>query len=288
MQDRISRWLMDTATLSAMLDDPDLRVFDCSTRLEPDPGNTYRVVPCVEEWREGHIPGAGFIDIQGQLSKPDPKLRFTFPDPEAFADAMAGLGVSDNSRVVLYSRMHPMWATRVWYLLRAMGFDNVAVLDGGIDKWAAEGRPLSTKADTRPRGRFTARLRPEMIVDRSQVLAAVEGEGSLVLNALSEEQHQGGGVNYGRPGRIAGSGLVSARSMIDPTTRAFRPLPELQAMLDAAGATGDRPVITYCGGGIAATTPTFVMALLGRDNVALYDNSLSEWCSIDDLPMETG
>ncbi|MEC9345653.1 MAG: sulfurtransferase [Pseudomonadota bacterium] len=284
---RVENWLVGTERLAGMLGDPDLRIFDCSTRLEPDPGHTYRVVPCRDEYAAGHIPGAGFIDIQAELSKSDPTLRFTFPDAAAFATAAGRLGIGDNSRVVLYSRAHPMWATRVWWLLRAFGFDTAAILDGGIDKWVAEGRPLATGAESYAPATFTPRPRPELIADRTRVLGAIRTGEAVILNALSREQHAGGGVSYGRPGRIAGSVNLPAREMIDPATRAFRPLDELRAMLDDVGADGSRPLLTYCGGGIAATTPAFVMALLGRDDVALYDNSLSEWCNSPDLPMET-
>ncbi|WP_417514044.1 sulfurtransferase [Minwuia sp.] len=288
MTDRAARWLMSTDALADRIDDPDLRIFDCSTRLAPDPKHTYRVVACRDEWQHAHIPGAGFIDIQAQLSKPDPVLRFTLPDRAAFQDGVRALGINNDSHVLLYSRHHPMWATRVWWMLRAFGFDNAAILDGGIDKWEAEGRPVSSGDDSYPAGNFTANPRPELIADRHQVLGAVTTGQAVILNALSREQHAGGGTHYGRAGRIAGSELSSAREMIDPKTRAFRPLPELRAMLADTGAMGDKPVITYCGGGIAATTPAFVMALLGKDDVALYDNSLSEWCSDPALPMETG
>ncbi|WP_416899589.1 MAG: sulfurtransferase [Minwuia sp.] len=288
MTDRTERWLVGTDRLAEMLADDNVRIFDCSTRLEPDPASTYRVVPCIEEWRSAHIPGAGFIDIQAKLSKPHPKLRFTFPEPDHFQKAMRELGVGNDSRVVLYSRFHPMWATRVWWMLRAFGFDNAAILDGGIDKWEAEGKPVESGETSYPPGDFTAKPRPGLIASREDVLGAVTNGGALVLNALSREQHEGGGVAYGRPGRIAGSKVAPAREMIDPATKAFRSLEELRAMLDDVGATGEGRLITYCGGGIAATTPAFVMALLGRDDVALYDNSLTEWSVDEALPMETG
>lgn len=288
MQDRINRWLMSTDALAEALKDPDIRIYDCSTRLEPDPDSTYKVVPCIGEWREAHIPGASFIDIQGAISKPDPRLRFTFPDAALFQSGMRKLGLRNDSRVVLYSRFHPMWATRVWWMLRAFGFDNAAILDGGIDKWEAEGRPVASGEESYPEGDFLARPRDGMIATREDVLGAVTDGGAVILNGLSREQHEGGGVAYGRPGRIAGSEVTPAREMIDPETKAFRPIEELRAMLDGVGADGGRKVITYCGGGIAATTPSFVMALLGRDNVALYDNSLTEWSVDESLPMETG
>lgn len=288
MQDRVERWLISTEALEAQLHDEDLRIFDCSTRLEPDPENTYRVAPCVDEWREAHLPGAGFIDIQQQLSRPDPKLRFTFPDASQFQTAMRNLGVNNNSQVVLYSRFHPMWATRVWWMMRAFGFDNAAILDGGIDKWEAEQRSVESGERAYPPGDFTAAPRNGLIASRDDVLGAMTTGEAVIVNGLSREQHEGGGTHYGRPGRIAGSEVAPAREMLDPETKAFRPLDELREMLDGAGADGSKPVITYCGGGIAATTPAFVMALLGRDNVSLYDNSLSEWCGDTDLPMETG
>lgn len=286
MNDRAQRWLISTDELEKRLDDPDIRIFDCSTRLEPDPGNTYKVVACREEYRQAHIPGAAFIDIQKDLSRPHPTLRFTFPEADMFARNAGGLGIGDGTRVVLYSRYHPMWATRVWWLLRTYGFDNAAVLDGGIDKWEAEGRAVETGENAYPPATLTVQPRPGLIADREQVQAAIAGGDAVVLNALSREQHAGGGTNYGRPGRIAGSVNAPAREMI-AKDRTFLPLDDLARMLDDAGADGSRRVVTYCGGGIAATTPAFVMALLGRDDVSLYDNSLSEWCTHPDLPMET-
>ena len=288
MTDRQARWLISTAELAASMDDPDLRIFDCTTRLAPDPETTYRVEPCIADWQAAHIPGAAFIDIQADLSRPDPTLRFTLPTAEGFADGAGRIGIGDDTRVVLYSRFHPMWATRVWWKLRTFGFDNAAILDGGIDKWEAEGRPTESGSVRHPPATFSPRPRPELIADQARVSAALADDGTIVLNALGRDQHSGtGGTHYGRPGRIAGSVNVPAREMLDPVTKTFLPLPRLQKMLADVGADGSGPVVTYCGGGIAATTPSFVMALLGRDDVALYDNSLTEWCVNPDLPMET-
>ncbi|MDF1722772.1 MAG: sulfurtransferase [Minwuia sp.] len=288
MTERSERWLISTEQLAAQLGDPDLRVLDCSTRLAPATETTFRVEPCRAEWEASHIPGAGFIDIQGDLSRPDPKLRFTLPDAASFAAAAGRLGIGDDSRIVLYSRFHPMWATRVWWMLRAFGFDNAAILDGGIDKWEAEGRATESGTAEYPPAIFTARPRPELIADQKRVQAAMTENGTIILNALGRDQHTGsGGTHYGRPGHIAGSVNVPAREMTDPKTRAFLPLPQLEKMLKEVGVDGSAPVVTYCGGGIAATTPAFVMALLGHDDVALYDNSLTEWCMDPNLPMET-
>src|SRR6185369_4091559 len=189
--------------------------------------------------------------------------------------------------VILYDRNVTMWATRVWWMLRAFGFDDAAVLNGGFKKWTLEGRPVATDAGTRPARTFTPRPRPALMTDKAGVLGALGESGACVLNALSEEQHRGtGGATYGRPGRIAGSVNVAARELVDPKTHAYLPADVLRAKFQAAGALDARRVVTYCGGGIAASSDAFVLTLLGRDDVAIYDASLSEWAAYPSLPME--
>jgi thiosulfate/3-mercaptopyruvate sulfurtransferase len=173
-------------------------------------------------------------------------------------------------------------------MLRAFGFDDAAVLNGGWKKWTLEGRPVATDDGARPPQRFVARPRPELIADKAGVLAAL-GEGrACVLNALSAERHRGGGAPYGRPGRIAGSANVPAQDLVDPDTHAYLPADVLGQKFAASGALEARRVITYCGAGIAASSDAFVLTLLGRDDVAVYDASLSEWAVDPSLPMETG
>jgi thiosulfate/3-mercaptopyruvate sulfurtransferase len=201
---------------------------------------------------------------------------------------MARLGVGEGTRVVLYDRAVNMWAARVWWMLRAIGFDDAAILNGGWRKWTLEGRGVSTEPCAYPPGKLIPRPRPELFVDKSAVLAALGDRATCVLNALTEEQHRGtAGVHYGRPGRIAGSANVAARSLVD-SAHAYLPLPELRKHFADSGALVSGRVITYCGGGIAASSDAFVLAMLGHDNVAVYDASLSEWAADPSLPMETG
>jgi thiosulfate/3-mercaptopyruvate sulfurtransferase len=282
--------LVDTAWLAGHLDDPEVRVLECTVYLHPaDVPGGFRVESGRARWAVGHIPGAGFADLHEELSDRDSRLRFMMPPAARFADAMSRLGVGDGVRVVLYDRFVNMWAARVWWMLRAFGFDAAAVLDGGWKKWTLEGRPIGADDGARLPRRFVARPRPELIADRAGVLAAL-GEGrACVLNALTEEQHRGtGGVSYGRPGRIAGSVNVPARDLVDPATHAYLPADVLRARFAAAGALDARRIITYCGGGIAASSDAFALALLGREDVAVYDASLSEWAVDPSLPMETG
>jgi len=284
-------FLIETAALAAGLGDPDLRVFDCTVHLIPNADNVgYVAKPGIEDFEKGHIPGAQFIDLQADLSAPHPKLRFMLPSAEAFAAAMGRFGVGDKSRVVLYSTTTPQWASRVWWMLRNYGFDNVAVLNGGFKKWTAEGRPVETgPGRPRPPARFVVREDRKLMVGKEAVLAAI-GDGAVcTINALSREQHTGtGGTVYGRVGRIARSVNVPAAGLLDPQTGAYLPAAQLRAKFDAVGAFEKPRVITYCGGGIAASSDALVLMMLGHPDVRLYDASMSEWSNDPSLPMETG
>jgi thiosulfate/3-mercaptopyruvate sulfurtransferase len=150
--DRHPEALVSTAWLAAHLDDPDLRIFECTTYLrpvEPDAGVPYRPEAGRADYEAGHIPGAGFFDLPGELSRQDAAVHFMMLTAERFAEVMGRHGIGDGTRVVLYSRDRVMWATRVWWMLHVMGFA-AAVLDGGFEKWAAEGRPVSAAPCTYP------------------------------------------------------------------------------------------------------------------------------------------
>jgi len=244
----------------------------------------------------GHLPGAVFVDPIAELSDPLSGLRFTMPLPARVAEAFGRIGVGPGTFVVLYCRDHNVFAARLWWMLRAIGFDDAAVLDGGFAHWTAEGRALTTEVRRHPPARLEPRPRPGLFVDKAAVRAALGDPGVVLVNALSAQQHEGrGGVTYGRPGRISGSLSAPARSLTDPTTHAFLPPDRLRAVLEAAGvlrpgaagATGRRAV-TYCGAGIAASSDAFLLTLLGVRDVAVYDGSLEEWARDLACPMESG
>ena len=282
-------FLVETAWLAAHLADPNLVVLDCTTHLIPDPKITYTVKSGREDFEKGHIPGAQFLDLEADLSDKHPKLRFMLPKADEFAAAMGRFGVGENSRVVTYSTANPQWATRVWWMLRNYGFDNAAVLNGGFSKWAREGRAVETGPGApRPAARFVVREDRKLMVDKDEVLAAIGDNGACTINALQASQHAGSGGNvYGRPGRIAGSVNVPTVGLVDPHTNTFLPPEQLRAKFDAVGAF-DKRVITYCGGGIAASATALALVMLGHPDVKLYDASMSEWAKDDSLPMQTG
>jgi len=283
-------FLVESETLAAQLGDPRLRILDCTVHLVPNPDVGYTVKPGREDFENGHIPGAQFVDLQGDLSAPHPKLRFMLPGAEAFAAAMGRFGVGDDSRVVIYSTTTPQWASRVWWMLRNYGFDNAAVLNGGFPKWAREGRPVETgPAKPAAPAKFTEREDRHLMVGKEAVLAAIGDGASCTINALSPQQHAGiGGTVYGRPGRIAKSVNVPAAGLIDPASGVFLPAPQLRAKFVAVGAFDKKQVITYCGGGIAASADALALVMLGHPDVRLYDASMSEWSTDPSLPMETG
>jgi len=282
-------FLIDTDALERQLGDPNLRVFDCTTILIPDPKTTYQAVPARADFEKGHIPGAQFIDLQADLSDKNHRLRFMLPSAEDFAAAMSRFGVGEGTRIVLYSTTTPQWATRVWWLLRVFGFDKAAVLDGGWQKWSREGRPVETgAARPRPPGHFIVKEQRPLMVGKAEVQHAIGDRAVCTLNALAPEQHAGtGGNTYGRPGRIKESVNLPAAQLIDLATNAFLPAAELRRRFEGVGAFG-KEVITYCGGGIAASADAFALVMLGHPDVKLYDASMSEWATDPTLPMETG
>ena len=282
--------LVETGWLEEHLTDPDLRILDCTVYLRPDAGGRLRAESGRENWEQGHIPGSGFADLPGDLSDKNTHLRFMMPPAEQFAEAMSRYGVGEGTRVVLYDAAGTnAWAARVWWMLRAFGFDDAAVLNGGWLKWTQEGRPVSTDPPTYPPARFVARPHLELFADKNEVLAAMDDGATCILNALSRDQHVGTApVRYGRAGRIPSSVNVPAGELVDPETHAYLPLDEMRRQFDETGAIRGGRVITYCGGGIAASSAAFVLTMLGVDNVAVYDGSLSEWAADPALPMEVG
>jgi len=285
--------LVETDWLEKNLHDPELRIFDCTVTATVNPNQDAKFPFAFESgyapFKEGHIPGSGHLDLLGELSDKSSELLFPLPPERQFVDAMAKAGIGEGTRVVLYGTAEPIWATRVWWMLRAFGFDNVAVLNGGWAKWTAEGRTVSKEACTYSPGRFTARTRAECFVGKDEVLAAIGNDGICTINALPPMMHSGeGGPVFGRKGHITGSANVPFMSLHDPDTGAYLPTDQLRDKFDAVGAGDAESTITYCGSGIAASNDAFVLTLLGYENVAVYAASLAEWGYDESLPMKEG
>jgi thiosulfate/3-mercaptopyruvate sulfurtransferase len=280
--------MMDTLVtaewLSQHLNDPDLVLLDCTVCTIPEEGGGLHNVSGRPDYELGHIPNAGFADLKGDLCDTNSTIEFAVPTPEQFCSAMGALGVGDDSRVVLYDTNYSAWAARVWWMLRWVGFDRAALLNGGLSAWAAEGRPLSIEPVTRPAKQLTPAPRPELIADRDEVLASLDDPAVRLIDTMPAEMYRGEMTLYARPGHIPGASNMNALDLLDKTGR-FRPDDELAAMI---GGNRNARAITYCGGGIMASSNAFIMTRLGFTNVAVYTASLQEWAADPANPMVVG
>jgi thiosulfate/3-mercaptopyruvate sulfurtransferase len=289
---RDPRALISTVELASLMGQPSLRVYDCTTYLEPPPpGNDdpYVAVPGRRTFEEAHIPGADFLDLQGEFSDTTTHLRFMMPATAQLEAAFGRHGLGADTRVVLYSIGTMMWATRFWWMLRSLGFDGAAVLDGGFDAWKAEGRPTeSGPARGYPAATFKAAPRPGFFVDKRAVLAATKEPSAVIVNALGPQFHKGlEPSRYGRPGRVPGSVNVPAATLVSAASKGFTSLADAAAKFETQGVTRDKRVVCYCGGGISATVDLFLLHQLGYDTLTLYDGSMGEWARDPSLPIET-
>ena len=283
--------IVSTEWLAGRLYDSELRVFECTSYLDYLPEGhdaPYRVVSGRADYDQGHIAGAGFLDIQGELSdSTSPShLRFTMLPPDTLAEVLGRRGIGDRSRVVLYACDRHMWATRVWWMLRSIGFDAAAVLDGGWEKWVREGRPTSTDEPVFAPATLTSCPRPGLFIAKKTVAAAIGDPDICLINALGTDLHQGENPRYGRRGRIPGSVNVTSSSLVDPDTNTFVSVDEAASTFQKVGADPSRRTVVYCGGGIASTLVAFLLHQLGYEDISVYDASMSEWARDESLPIE--
>lgn len=264
-----------------------MRVFDVTVHLRPSTPGPFSVESGHADYEAGHIPGAAFIDLQQELSDPGSALRFTLPAVEQLEAALAAAGLSNGDDCVVYSTSSAIWATRLWWMLKSLGLP-ARVLDGGLVKWKAEGRPLATGVERYPPGQLRAAPRPGLWAGKDEVLHSIGNAQVCTLNALTASLHAGTAeLHYGRRGHITGSANVPYPALLQ-ADGTFRSLAELRNAFAAAGALDASRVICYCGAGIAATLDALALELVGQTEVAVYDGSLQEWASDPDLPLQTG
>ncbi|WP_342745732.1 sulfurtransferase [Sediminibacillus massiliensis] len=288
--------IVDTDWLEKHLDDPDLRLLDATVIMKQ--GETgVEIESGKGVYDEEHIPGAVFADLMHDFSDQNANLPFMAAPHELFAQKISELGVSDESYVVVYDRGAVVgapftasdWASRLWWQLRLEGFDNVAVLAGGLPKWKQEGRPLTNKPGSYPKGSFTSERRPELLATKEDIKAAMNSTSTVMVNCLSPAEFQGKSDVYPRKGHIPGSKNVYFGDVTDTETKGLPDKQRLQEIFEPSGVLDkNKRAITYCGGGIAATWNALALAMLGRYDVAVYDGSMNEWASDESLPMETG
>ena len=278
--------LVTAEWLKQHINDSDLVILDCTVVTMPDTNDPRGLhnVSGRPDYELGHIPNAGFADLKVELCKSNGPIEFDLLSPEQFCASMSELGVGDDSHVVLYDANYTGWAARVWWMLRWVGFDNAAILDGGLAAWTSTGNELSLEPVSRPAQQLTPKPHPELIAQHDEVLASINNEAVILIDTLPEEFYRGEMSIYPRPGHIPGSFNINGLSLLDKTGHLLK-----QDELASMHAFGQNArIITYCGGGIVASTDAFVLTRLGFNNVAVYMASLEEWTADPNNPMETG
>jgi thiosulfate/3-mercaptopyruvate sulfurtransferase len=276
--------LVSTEWLAAHLSDPSVKVLDASFKL---PG----VTPLPkEDFVAAHIPGAAFFDVDAVSDHANP-LPHMFPSAEQFGRDIGALGIGNGDTVVLYDAGGWVAAPRAWWMFLSFGHKDVRILDGGLKKWLAEGRPVE-KGEASPKpATFTASFDPTYVRSKEQLADNLTSKVEQVVDARPRERFEGT-VAEPRPGlrggHIPGSRSVPYARLFDAATGVMRPLPELKAAFDQAGVDLGRPVVTSCGSGVSAAVLTLAFYRLGVRGSALYDGSWSEWGLQDGPPVATG
>jgi len=267
------RWLVETDWLAAHLAAPDVAVLDATLHL-PTTGRNART-----EYLAGHIPGALFFDIE-DISDHANELPHMLPSAAQFASQVRTLGIGDGTRIVVYDTPGLYSAARAWWMFRTMGYDDVVVLNGGLKKWQAEGRPLE---DGQPQPRqprhFTARFHAGLVRDKDDVARLLDAKGAQIVDARGAGRFKGtdpeprAGL---RSGHMPGALNVPFTTLLnaDGTLKATS---DLATLFQVAGVDTTKPIVTTCGSGVTAGVLALALAELGRPDVAVYDGSWSEW-----------
>ncbi len=275
--------LVSTEWLAEHLKDPDLRILDASWYL-PEAGRNAR-----QEYDEGHIPGARFFDID-EISDSRSDLPHMAPRSEKFTSRMRALGVGDGHQVVVYDGAGLLSAPRVWWLFRLMGQQNVAVLDGGLPKWKAEGHEIEDMPPIVRDRHITVRFQNHLVRDVTQVSAASKIKDHAIVDARAGNRFRGEAPEPReglRAGHIPGSRSLPYTTLLNDNKTMKSP-DECREIFEAAGVDLDKPIITSCGSGVTAAVLALALERMGHKHWSLYDGSWAEWGMFPTVPVATG
>ena len=275
--------LVDTDWLAEHLNDPTIRIVDGSSFLPNVPRDAHA------EYVEKRIPGAVLVDIE-QVCDPNSDLPHMLPSPEDFAAKIGALGIGNDHRVIVYDSQGVRTSPRVWWMFRVFGHDSVSVLDGGLPKWEAEGRPTASGEESPAPASFEAQFRPELVRNLDQMMAISNTPAAQVIDARPAGRFAGTDTEP-RPGipsgHMPGSVNMPVDLLVDPKAGTVLPEDMIRASFDAVDVDTDRQIVTTCGSGVAACTVTLALHLLGKGDAPVYDGSWSEWGAREDTPKKT-
>ena len=276
--------LVTTDWLAAHLEDPGVKIVDASFKL---PG----VTPLPrDDYLRAHIPGAVFFDVDAVSDRENP-LPHMFPGAAQFGRDVGALGICNEDTVVVYDAGGWVAGPRAWWMFRSYGHDNVRVLDGGLKKWIAEGRPTGSGAVSVKLATFKATFDPKRVRTMHEMVANLDNQAEQVIDARASDRFEGRAAEPRpglRPGHIPNSRNIPYNRLFDAATGTMKPLSELLAAFSDAGVKLDAPIVTSCGSGVSAAVLTLALYRLGVENPALYDGSWSEWGLPGGPPVASG
>jgi thiosulfate/3-mercaptopyruvate sulfurtransferase len=275
--------LVDPQWVQERLPRDDVRVIDGSWYL-PDAGRDARA-----EFASGHVPAAVHLDLSSDLADLTAPVRNTVATPQALAARFAEAGIGHEHAVVAYDRLGGYSAGRIWWCLRYAGHTRVAVLDGGFQRWTAEGRTIDRSSAAHPRAAFEARPEPRWLARKEDVLAAIDDPDVVIVDVRAADRFRGDGPESApRRGHIPGSLNVPYSAHWTPEPRRFLDPQALRAVYRDAGVDLERRIITTCGSGVTASLAAFALTALGHSRVSVYDGSWAEWSADSSVPVELG
>lgn len=276
--------LVSTEWLGAHLDAPDVRIVDASFYLPAQKRDPKA------EFGKQHIPGAVYFDIDEIADKANP-LPHMLPSPAQFAQQAAKLGLGTGNKIVVYDTTPMTGASRVWWMFRAMGHKDVAILDGGLPKWMSEGRPVTDHASTPHERPFTPHFDPSLVRSIDDVKSLLDSKKEQVVDARAANRFRGEVPEaraHLRIGHMPGAYNLPYTDLIDPKTGTMRPEAELKAAIAKSGIDPSKKVTASCGSGVTACVVALGLYLTGAPEAAIYDGSWTEWGGRTDTPIVTG
>jgi len=279
--------LVETDWLADRLGDPRLRVADIRGIIRPPDAPKPWYVPQRDAYRQGHIPGAVFVDWTEDIVEPTAPVHMTVAGPQRFKALMERLGIGDSHTVVVYDDTGTI-APRLWWALNYYGHPEVRVLNGGWTKWVGEGWPVTAAVPTHPLAVFAPRIRPEWRVGAAEVRAVLNDPAVALVDCRSHKEFVGEIGRGERKGRIPGAVNVPVGRFLDPEKKTWKDPAEIRKLLEAAGVTPDRRAVTYCNAGVSASVGLLALKLLGYADATNFAGSWYEWEADPLNPVQVG